>query len=29
MLGTILNVISVVLNLITVVYIIKLWSKEK
>ena len=29
MLDTILNVISVVLNLITVVYIVKLWSKEK
>lgn len=29
MLGAILNVISVVLNLITVVYIVKLWSKEK
>lgn len=29
MLGTILHVISVVLNLITVVYIVKLWSKEK
>ena len=29
MLDTILNIISVVLNLVTVVYIIKLWSKEK
>ena len=29
MLDTILNVISVVLNLITVVYIVKLWNKEK
>ena len=29
MLDTILNIISVVLNFVTVVYIIKLWSKEK
>ena len=29
MLDTILNITSVILNLITAVYIIKLWSKEK